>query len=319
LTLMDERNIRPMLAQTADPFDSEQYYFEPKWDGMRCIAYVKSGKLDLQNRNVKDVTRSYPELKQVTANIKSNSAILDGEIVVLEKGLPSFDLLQSRFGVDDPVQVRMLSSRIPTTYIAFDLLHLDGKDIVHESLRHRREKLTRIVTDSPYLLLSQFVIGKGKTYFRNALKLGFEGAVAKKIESTYLIGTRSEDWLKLKQVKSMDCVIAGYTIGTGARASTFGALVLAAYDNHGRLKHLGNVGTGFSDAALLRILKLLKPFHSKSKTVPGDVKAPAPIKWVKPQLVAEVGFMKMTREGKLRLPRFQRLRFDKAASDCLLS
>ena len=116
----------------------------------------------------------------------------------------------------------------------------------------------------------------------------------------------------------MDCVIAGYTVGTGARASTFGALVLAAYDNHRKLKHLGNVGTGFSDATLLRILKLLKPFQTRSKTVPGEVKAPAPIKWVKPQLVAEVGFMKMTREGKLRLPRFQRLRFDKAASDCLL-
>ena len=318
MTLMDERNISPMLAQTTDPFDSEQYYFEPKWDGMRCIAYIKSGNLELQNRNLKDVTRSYPDLKPVTTNIKSSSAILDGEIVVLEKGLPSFDLLQNRFGVDDPVQVRMLSSRIPTTYIAFDLLHLDGKDIMHESLRQRREKLAKIVTDSPYLLLSQFVTGKGKAYFRNAFKLGFEGAVAKKIESAYLIGTRSEDWFKLKQVKSIDCVIAGYTVGTGARTSTFGALVLAAYDNHGKLNHLGNVGTGFSDAALLRILKLLKPFQTKSKTVPGEVKAPAPIKWVKPQLVVEVGFMKMTREGKLRLPRFQRLRFDKAASDCLL-
>jgi len=316
--LMDERNIRPMLAQTSDPFDSENYYFEPKWDGMRCIAYVRGGKLELQNRNLNNVTASYPELKPITDNVKSGSAILDGEIVVLEKGLPSFDLLQNRFGVDDRVQLRRLSMKIPTTYIAFDLLHLNGRDVIDSPLTERREKLAKIIADSPHLLLSQYIRGSGKSYFRNALKLGFEGAVAKKIESLYQIGTRSEDWLKLKQVKTMDCIIAGYTVGTGSRASTFGALVLAAYDRQGKLKHLGNVGTGFSDATVQRILKLLKPIHKGTKTLPGEAKAPAPIRWVKPQIVAEVGYMNMTREGKLRLPRFQRIRFDKAASECLL-
>jgi len=318
LTLMDERNIRPMLAQTADPFDSAQHYFEPKWDGMRCIAYVESGKLELQNRNLNDVTSSYPELKPIIANIKSNSAILDGEIVVLEKGLPSFDLLQNRFGVEDRIQIRTLSRKIPTTYVVFDLLHLDGKDLVNCSLKVRKEKLAKIISDSPHLLLSQHVTGEGKTYFRNALKLGFEGAVAKRITSTYQIGTRSQDWLKLKEIRAIDCVVAGYTEGFGGRAATFGALVLAAYNKQGKLKHLGNVGTGFNDATLLRIMRLLKPLQMKIKPVGGEVKAPAPIKWVRPELVVEVGYMRMTREGKLRLPRFQRLRFDKAASECLL-
>ena len=315
---MDERSIRPMLAQTADPFDSDQYYFEPKWDGMRCIAYIQPGKLELQNRNVKNVTKSYPELKPITDHVNSPSAILDGEIVVLEKGLPSFDLLQNRFGVGDPMQVRMLARKIPTTYIVFDLLHLNGKDLVDLPLSDRRKQLTKIITDSPHLLLSQYIPGKGKPYFRNALKLGFEGVMAKRSESPYQIGTRSEDWLKLKQVRTLDCIIAGYTVGTGARSSSFGALVLAVYGKDGKLKHLGNVGTGFSDAMILRIMNLLKSLRVKDKIVPGEVKAPAQIIWVKPHVVAEVGYMRMTREGKLRLPRFERLRFDKLASDCVM-
>jgi len=318
LTLMDERSIRPMLAQTAQPFDSDRHYFEPKWDGMRCIAYIRTGKLELQNRNLRDVTKSYPELKAITQQVKCTSAILDGEIVVLEKGLPSFDLLQNRFGVDDPVQVKTLSRKVPTTYIAFDLLHLNGKDLVNSPLSYRKQQLATIISDSPHLLLSQYVTGRGKTYFRSALKLGFEGSMAKVSESVYQMGMRSENWLKLKQVKTLDCVIAGYTLGTGFRSATFGALVLATYDTDGRLKHTGNVGTGFTDEMILRIVKLLKPLRVRTKTIPGEVKAPAPIIWVKPQLVAEVGYMNKTRESKLRLPRFERLRFDKLPSDCVM-
>ena len=318
MTLMDERSIRPMLAQTAQPFDSDEHYFEPKWDGMRCIAYIETGKLELQNRNLKDVTKSYPDLKMITEQVNSRSSILDGEIVVLEKGVPSFDLLQNRFGVGDPVQIGMLARKIPTTYIAFDLLHLNGIDLVGRPLSDRREQLARIITDSPHLLLSQYVVGKGKSYFRNAFKLGFEGVIAKRSDSIYEIGTRSEDWLKLKHIKTIDCIIAGYTKGTGFRSSSFGALVLSAYGKDGKLKHLGNVGTGFSDAMLLRLVKLLKPIRVKFKTVPGEVKAPAPVVWVRPQLVAEVGFMQLTRDGKLRLPRFERLRVDKLPSDCVI-
>lgn len=318
MTLLDARNIRPMLAQTAEPFNSEQHVFEPKWDGMRCIAYIKDSKVELQNRNLKTVTKSYPELETIAGNVKSNRAILDGEIVVLEKGLPSFELLQYRFGANDPIQIRMLSRRMPTTYIAFDLLHLNGGDLVNIPLTERRQKLAKIVENVPHMLLSQFVPSHGKSYFKNALKLGFEGVMAKKADSVYQIGTRSEDWLKLKQVKTLDCIVAGYTLGAGSRSSSFGALVLAAYERNGKLTHLGNVGTGFTDANILRLMKLLRSLQTKTKTVPGEVKAPAPIKWVKPQLVVEVGYMNMTRDRKLRLPRFERFRFDKISSECVL-
>jgi bifunctional non-homologous end joining protein LigD len=307
-----------MLAQTADPFDSEQHVFEPKWDGMRCIAYLKDRRVELQNRNLKTVTKSYPELETIASNVKSNMAILDGEIVVLEKGLPSFELLQYRFGANDPIQIRVLSKKIPTTYIAFDLLHLNGRDLVNSPLTDRRQRLAKLIANGPHMLLSQYAPAHGKSYFKNALKLGFEGVMAKKADSVYQIGIRSEDWLKLKQVKTLDCVVAGYTEGAGSRSSTFGALVLAAYERNGNIIHLGNMGTGFTDATILRLIKLLKSHQSKTKTVPGEVKAPAPIKWVKPWLVVEVGYMNMTRDRKLRLPRFERFRFDKTPSECIL-
>ena len=130
MTLLDERRILPMLSETSEPFDSPDFYFEPKWDGLRCIAYVRASKVEFQNRNLVMVTKSYPELKEIHLNIKSKAAILDGEIVILEKGLPSFESLQNRFGVDDPVQVKILARERPATYIPFDLLHLNGKDLI---------------------------------------------------------------------------------------------------------------------------------------------------------------------------------------------
>jgi bifunctional non-homologous end joining protein LigD len=307
-----------MLAENSDPFDSSDYYFEPKWDGMRCIAYVQDRTVELQNRNLAIVTKSYPELQAIPTHIKSKAAVLDGEIVVLEKGLPSFELLQNRFGVNDQLQVRVLSNKMPTTYIVFDLLHLNGRDIIDRPLSDRRERLARIIVDAPHILLSHYVPERGKAYFRKALELGFEGAMAKKANSTYQMDVRSTDWLKIKHVKSIDAVIAGYTRGTGNRSDTFGALVLAAYDGKSGLIHLGNVGTGFTDTNLERMMKILKPLKTKSKTVLGEVKAPAPIRWVRPKLVAEVGYMKMTKDRKLRFPRFIRIRLDGNPSDCKL-
>ncbi len=307
-----------MLAETSEPFDSADYYFEPKWDGLRCIVYLRNGRVELQNRNLAMVTKSYPELGEIGRNIASKAAILDGEIVILENGLPNFETLQNRFGVDNPIQVETLSRRTPTTYIAFDLLHLNGKDLVERQLSYRREKLAGIVRDGPHILLSQYVPEKGKSYFRKAIQLGFEGVMAKKADSAYQTGTRTNDWLKIKQVKTLDCIIAGFTQGTSSRSSTFGALVLAAYDRKKTLVHLGNVGTGFTDANLKRMMKTLKPLQTRDKTIPGEAKAPTPIRWVRPKLVAEVGYMQMTKDHKLRLPRFIRLRLDGTPSDCTL-
>jgi DNA ligase D-like protein (predicted ligase) len=307
-----------MLAETSEPFDSEEYYFEPKWDGLRCIAYLRNGKVELQNRNLTMVTKSYPELAEIGHNVASNAAVLDGEVVILENGLPSFEALQNRFGVDNPIQVRTLSRKAPTTYIAFDLLHLNGRDIVKQPLSYRRQKLASIIRDGPHLIVSQYIPEKGKSYFQKAVQLGFEGVMAKRAGSTYQMGARTRDWLKIKQVKTMDCIIAGFTEGTGSRTPTFGALVLAAYGRDRNLTHLGNVGTGFTDVDMKRLLKIFKPIKTRRRTITDEVKAPSPITWVKPKLVAEVGYSQITRDGKLRLPRFIRLRLDGEPGDCTL-
>jgi len=307
-----------MLAETSEPFDSPDYYFEPKWDGLRCLAFVRGRKVDFQNRNLRNVTRSYPELAEITRHIALHSAILDGEIVVLERGLPSFEKLQNRFGVENNVQVRTLANKIPATYIAFDLLHANGHDLIDRPLSHRKERLRSILSDAPHLLFSQYVPERGRAYFRNAVKLGFEGVMAKKASSAYHIGSRSNDWLKIKHIRSTDAIVAGYTKGTGSRTNTFGALVLAAYDENGKLVHMGNVGTGFSDKRLEALMRLLRPLRMKTRQIEGEVKAPAPITWVKPRLVAEIGYVSITGDGKLRFPRFLKLRLDEAASNVRL-
>jgi DNA ligase D-like protein (predicted ligase) len=264
------------------------------------------------------VTNSYPELKGISSNIKSDASVLDGEVVILENGLPSFESLQNRFGVNDPIQAKRLASKMPVTYIAFDLLHLDGQDLIDQPLLIRRRKLARLIKDGPHILLSQYISEKGKSYFRNAVHLGFEGIMAKKTDSPYQIGARSRDWLKIKHVKTLDCIVAGFTRGEGGRSATFGALVLAAYDKKKNLVHLGNVGTGFTDTDLNRMTKILRSLVMKTKAIQGDVKAPSPITWVKPKLVAEVGYMAMTKDTKLRFPRFVRLRLDGNVEDCVL-
>jgi bifunctional non-homologous end joining protein LigD len=168
------------------------------------------------------------------------------------------------------------------------------------------------------VLLSQSVTERGRSYFNRALQLGFEGVMAKKADSPYQIATRSRDWLKVKRVKTLDCLVAGYTEGTGGRSSTFGALVLAAYNRRKQLVHLGNVGTGFSDRNLQSIRSILEARKIETSTIAGVVKAPSPITWVKPDLVAEVGYMKMTNDKKLRMPRFIRFRTDISPSDCTI-
>ena len=153
MTLFDERPIRPMLAKTGKPFDNNDYFFEPKWDGLRAILFFQEGRIELQNRNLRDATRSYPELQKISARIRAKSAIIDGEIVVLrEDGVPDFGRLQTRFGVDDQKRVDILGKTMPVTYVAFDLLHLDGHDMIARPLVERKERLKSIVKEGPYLL-----------------------------------------------------------------------------------------------------------------------------------------------------------------------
>ena len=306
-----DRKIKPMLAHSAEPFDSGDFWFELKFDGSRTIAFVGE-KLRLQNRRLLNITNRYPELK-LRNDLNAKEAILDGEIVVTKEGKPDFRMLQTREHVGDELRIELLSQTMPATFIAFDLLYLDGKPLVDLPLVERRAKLEEIVTESSRILLSRYVETHGKRYFEEVAKLGLEGAMAKRKQSTYQIGKRSRDWLKIKAIRTMDCVIVGYTPGEGWRSGYFGALAIGAYRG-GKLEFMGKVGTGFDESLLKSISSLLKVRATGVKPV--EAEPPYEVRWVKPELVCEVKFMEVTPDLKLRAPVFRRLRSDKAPEEC---
>ena len=320
MTLFDERPIRPMLAKTGEPFDSKDYVFEVKWDGLRTLVFKNGDLIELQNRNLRNVTAGFPELKELKSSLRAKNAILDGEAVILGKdGTPDFGSLQNRFGVDDPKRVSVLSKTIPVTYVAFDLLHLDGTDFLSTPLLERKEKLRSILTEGPHLLFGDHVETHGIKFFKEASKKGFEGVIAKDRRSPYLPGSRGSHWIKIKGTRTQDCVIVGYTNGEGFRSQTFGSLVVAGYGSDGRLRHLTNVGGGFDNQTLEDVKGRLAKLERKTPVLTEPVDAPTPVTWVKPKLVCEVIYMAMTHDGKLRFPRFSRIRTDKAPKDCLIN
>jgi bifunctional non-homologous end joining protein LigD len=319
MTLFNERPIRPMLAQTGEPFDSKEYVFELKWDGLRTLVFKIDDKIELQNRNLRNVTSGFPELKTLSRSMRSRTAIVDGEAVVLGKdGTPDFGSLQNRFGVDDPKRVDGLSKTIPVTYVAFDLLHLNGQDFVSRPLSERKEKLKAILTEGPHLIFGEHIETQGIRFFEEASKSGFEGVIAKERTSPYLPGSRGDHWIKIKGTRTQDCVIVGYTSGEGSRRSTFGSLVVAAYDTEGQLRHLTNVGGGFDNQTLDDLRERLSKLKTNSPVLSGPIDAPTPVTWVKPKLVCEVKYMSITRDKKLRFPRFSRIRTDKVPEDCTI-
>ncbi len=188
MTLFDERPIRPMLAKDGKPFDSKDYFFEPKWDGLRAILFFQKGV-----------------------------------VILREDGVPDFGRLQARFGVEDPKRVEVLGKTTPVTYVAFDLLHLDGQDIINRPLLERKKRLKSITREGPYLLYGDHIEGEGTRFFKEATSHGFEGIIAKETRSQYVPGLRTDYWIKIKQIRAADCVIVGFSDGGGVRATTFGS------------------------------------------------------------------------------------------------
>lgn len=305
--------IKPMLACTAErPFDSEDFIFEPKWDGTRTICFLSGGKVRFQNRRLVNTTFRYPELT-LGSDVDAGEAILDGEVVVLREGKPDFLALQAREHLGDELRIGLLSRLTPVTFMAFDLLYLDGRSLVDLPLMERKEKLREIVRESERILISRYVETHGERYFSEIAKLGLEGAMAKRKNSTYQIGRRSRDWLKLKATKTLDCVIIGYTPGEGRRSDYFGALLLGAY-REGKLEFMGKVGTGFDEALLRELLPILKAREIVDKPIEAEL--PYEVRWVRPEIVCEVKYLELTPELRLRAPSFRRLRFDKPPEEC---
>ena len=314
--------IYPMLATSVEEaFDSPEWLFEIKWDGYRAIAFIEEGKVRLVSRNQNELTHCYPELKDLPKAVKAKNAILDGEVVALDDhGRPSFSLMQQRTGFRPGGKRGPVNATVPVLYFAFDLLYLDGYDWRKVPLEARKNKLSEIITPGDSLRYSDHYEQQGKALLELAREKGLEGIVAKKRECPYQ-ERRSSDWLKIKIRHRLECVIGGYTEPEGSRAH-FGSIVLGLYDRQGRLIHVGQAGSGFTQKSLAEIWKLLKVRETKHNPFYGEVEALRRAYWIKPELVAEIEYAEWT-EGasggsgsKLRAPVFLGLRDDKDPKQC---
>jgi DNA ligase D-like protein (predicted ligase)/DNA ligase D-like protein (predicted 3'-phosphoesterase) len=306
---------QPMLAEPADtPFGGTGWLFEVKWDGIRAIAYVGE-TLSILSRNDNDITRKFPELAELSR--LASDVVLDGEIIVMKGGKPDFQAVAKRVQALRQADIEREARESPSTYVVFDILEKVGEPLISKPLSERKAALRESLRDGEHVVVSSYVVGEGEAYYEAAAAKGLEGVVAKRLGSPYRPGERSREWLKIKRVKTVDCIVVGYTRGTGNRAGTFGALLLGLYEGN-RMMFVGRVGTGFTDKSLRELLAAFRPLESAERQVEAaDI--PAGSTWLKPGIVAEVGYQNLTDDDRLRAPRFIRLRTDKTPRDCTLS
>jgi bifunctional non-homologous end joining protein LigD len=306
-TARKPRKYRPMLAALTDSVPKgDGWLHEIKWDGYRIIATVSGGEPELRSRKDQDYTRRFENVsKELVKALKTPDCVVDGEVCALdEEGRPSFSAMQQA------------KSGTPIVYYLFDLLEVDGEPIVDLPLEERRKRLEKLLDKRNKTARFSESFDDGEALLAAANAQGLEGIMSKRLGSLYLPGKRSRDWLKIKGHGRQEFVIAGYTRGQGRRERTLGSLVLGAYEGK-ELVYAGNVGTGFNDQEIDRLLAKLKPLERDTPPFENVPKMPrvrkGDVTWVEPKLVAEVEFVEWTHDGRLRAPVYKGLREDKAA------
>jgi bifunctional non-homologous end joining protein LigD len=306
---MPER-LEPMLARAGDLPPDEGWAFEIKWDGVRAVAYAEGGRLlKLESRNRNNITPRYPELRELGRALGTHEAILDGEVVSFDNGVPSFQKLQKRMHLTSEGQVRRLSQSEPVVYIIFDLLWLDGHSLLELPYADRRKLLAKLELTGPAWQAPAHHVGDGEAMLAASRAQGLEGIVAKRLDGPYAPGKRSTGWVKVKNKKTADVVVAGWMPGEGNRSGRLGALVVGFYEDQ-RLLYAGRAGSGFTEGELKRVQALLEPLARADSPFDGGPKPAKEARFVEPRLVASVEYTDMTREGTLRHPVFKGLRDD---------
>ncbi len=293
-----------MLAkEVKNAFSDKDWIYEIKWDGYRAIAEVNKKNILLYSRNGNTFNNSYLLVVEGLQKLNIN-AVLDGEIVVMNHdGNPSFQLLQ-QYGND---------SKHPILFYVFDVLKINGINMFDLPLLERKKLLKKLLLKSDVIKYSDHIEEQGEEFFDIAKKRNLEGIMAKRADSLYNPGVRTQDWLKIKNHHTQEAIIAGFTEPTGSR-KYFGALVLGII-NGKDLKYVGHAGSGFNHKSLKEIYELLKPLIQKQSPFKEIVKTNAPVTWVKPQLVCEIKHTEFTKGGTMRHPIFLRIRDDKKAND----
>jgi DNA ligase D-like protein (predicted ligase) len=295
--------IDPMKAVLSDePFSDPGWIFERKLDGIRCLAIRDGDGVALMSRTARRMNDQFPELVEALERQISDDFIADGEIVAFENGITSFAKLQQR-----------ARRRVPVYLYVFDLPRLDGDDLRRLPLRERKSRLRHGLDFGGPVRLNPYRNGEhGEELYREACRKGLEGVIAKRADSPYR-GGRSRDWLKLKCHHEQELVIGGFTAPKGSRTE-FGALLVGYYED-GALRYAGKVGTGFGHETLRDLGSRMRELEQEESPFEPFKPIPPGTRWVRPELVGQVGFAEWTRDGRLRHPRYIGLRDDKPARD----
>lgn len=312
-------SLLPMKAVTGKlPADENGWAFEIKWDGVRVLTSVTSAGVRLRSSRGNDITGRYPELRGLVDAIGGHSAIIDGEVVAFDEGgRPSFGRLQTRMHIASAAEVARRAETVPITYVVFDLLELDGNEVMPLPYTERRRLLSELVPDDGCWTVPAYRdAGDGAALLEAVRERGLEGVMAKRIDSPYLAGKRSSSWIKAKARLRQEFVIGGWQPGEKGREGQLGSVLVGVYDG-GTLRYCGKVGTGFTMRELQRLAAILEPLAVD--TSPFDPPPPRAIdrlaNYVHPELVAEVEFGEWTSEGILRHPAYLGLRDDKTPTD----
>lgn len=302
-----------MKAATGDLPVGGDWVYELKWDGMRVICIVDDGALRLQSTNLLDVTHSFPELHAlIDAAPGIGSFVLDGEVVAFdETGLPSFNRLQQRMHVADPVDAARRAKTAPVSFVIFDILHIDGNDLHPLPFTERRKLLETLVDAGPTWRLTDIHTEDAQSLLDVVTQQGLEGLIAKKASSVYTEGKRGGAWRKIKPRRRQELVVGGWVTGEGRRSGTIGAFIVGYHDDAG-LRLAGRVGSGLNEAELKRWAPLLaeharpdSPFVDEMPPVVGRTRH-----WVDPVFVVEVAFAHWNETGHLRHPSYLGQRHD---------
>lgn len=314
-------DLRPMLAQPGRPDElREGFAHEFKWDGVRALVHVGHGGVTLVSRSGCDVTGTYPELAAALTSARGigdrggrsgglPDVVLDGEVVALEDGRPSFALLQRRMNVTDVARARVLAGRVPVALLVFDLLRSGERWLLEEPYEARRDALEALAlpTGGPVQVPpAHDDLGEALQIARD---LDLEGVVAKRLGSTYQPGRRSPDWRKIRFVRRQELVVGGFRPGRGGRTGRIGSLLVGWHDPSGRLRYAGAVGSGLTEDMLTVLeerLRVREEGSTFADPVPHDDAV-----FVHPDLVVEVQFREWTPDGVLRQPSLKGLRDDK--------
>ncbi len=307
--IWETKNIKPMLIGTeGEPFDSDEYIYELKLDGERCIAYLDNEKTVLKNKRNVLMLPKVPELAEIHKNVNVR-CILDGELAVIKDGKPNFFEIQKRSMMSNPIKIELAAKKYPACFTAFDILYYEDRQVTDLTLTERKELLQKAVkSEDSRFAVSRYIEKNGTAFYNIAKQQELEGIVAKRKDSRYYFDRRTKDWIKIKYLKDDDFIVLGYV----PKENNMNSIILGQYKNN-QLIYKGHVTLGVGGEPFRKIKSLDETSCPFSEVPKGNENAV----WVKSELVCTVKYMMKTENGGMRQPVFKGLRDDKSPEECI--